>query len=215
MQINQFIDHTLLKNDATEVELKQLVKEAVDFNFYSVCVHPYFVPFVQKLSKGSNLKIGAVAGYPLGMGSLKTKIFEVEELNRLGIDEIDYVANIALIKSKAWKELLDELTTVRNTAPGILIKVIIESSALTEAEIRLSCQQIIKANIEFAKSSTGFYWPGAQLDHIQIMVDELKDTSVKVKASGGIKTYEQAKKFIDLGCSRIGTSSSVNIVNEN
>ncbi|MBC9796330.1 deoxyribose-phosphate aldolase [Sinomicrobium weinanense] len=212
MKINRYIDHTLLKPVATERDIEHLCKEALQYRFYSVCVHGCYVSVARKtLGDADDIHICAVAGFPLGAMSTKTKIFESEQAIADGADEIDMVINLGWLKSGDTKKAQQEIGAIKKAIGPHILKVIIETCYLTDAEKALASTLAADAGADFVKTSTGFGTGGATLRDIEIM-KEAVEGKARLKASGGIKSFEVAKKYIDLGVTRIGTSSGVAIV---
>lgn len=211
MELNQYIDHTLLKPTATPEDIKNLCTEAKNHNFYAVCVNPCYVSTAKKELENTIIKIAAVIGFPLGANSTQTKVFEARQAINDGADEIDMVLNIGLLKAKLYRLVEDEIAAVKECMGDRRLKVILETCYLTEEELRKACQISKKAKADFVKTSTGFGTAGTTEKAVKIMFEEVGDT-LKIKASGGIKDTTAAKKYIDLGVSRIGTSSGIEIV---
>lgn len=213
MKLNRFIEHTSLKPTATTDEIKQLCEQAMDYDFYGVCVNGCYVKAASKYLKQNDIKIVSVVGFPLGAASAESKIFEAKTAIEHGADEIDMVMNIGFLKSGKTEAVQKEIENVKNAIGSKTLKVILETCFLSEAEIRTACQLALSAGADFVKTSTGFGTGGATEKAVQIMAEEV-GTKMKIKASGGIRDAETAKKYIDLGVSRIGTSSGINIVSE-
>ena len=211
MEINKYIDHTNLKMDATSEDIAKLCREAIEYNFETVCVHPYYVSLAKDLLKNTNIGVCTVVGFPLGMNTPKTKAFEAVEAIELGADEIDMVINVGALKDKDYDYVKREIEEVRDNIEGKILKVIIETSLLTKEEIIKMTEICNDTFVNFIKTSTGFGSRGASLDDIKI-INNNKNDILEIKASGGIKTYDEAIKFIEAGVTRIGTSNSVNIV---
>ncbi len=210
-QLAQIIDHTALKADQGEKKIKQLCSEAIQYNFYSVCVNPAFVKFAAELVKNSAVKVCSVVGFPLGMNSSGIKALEAKQAIQDGADEIDMVINVAALKEERYEFVENDIRSVVEIAEEKLVKVILETCYLTEKEIIKACEIAMKAGANFVKTSTGFGSGGAEVKHIRLMRKTVgKDLGVK--ASGGIHTYDDAVKMIEAGASRIGASSSVEIV---
>ena len=205
MDIARFIDHTLLKPDATEEMIENLCNEAKKYNFYAVCINPYYV----KLAK-----IATVIGFPLGANTGKIKALEAEESIKDGADELDMVINIAALKNKDYDKVKEDIEEVVKKAKGnALVKVIIETCLLTEDEKVRACNLSLEAGANFVKTSTGFNGKGATVEDIRLIKSVVGD-KMKIKASGGIRDYETAIKMIEAGANRIGASSSVKIVQD-
>lgn len=211
MKLNRFIDQTLLKATATSEEITQLCKEAIAHKFYAVCINACYVPLAKQELKNSDVKIATVIGFPLGASSSKSKVEEAAVAINNGADEIDMVLNIGFLKNQ-WNDLVtNEIEEVKKAIGSKILKVILETCYLTDDEIKIACQLAKKAGADFVKTSTGFGTAGATIHHVKLMADEVGD-SLKIKASGGIKNAETALQYIELGVSRIGTSSGIEIV---
>ena len=213
MNISRYIDHTLLKPTATKEQIKQLCDEAIQYNFYAVCVNGSYVQFVKEQLKNTEVKITAVIGFPLGAMDTNSKIEEVKNCITNGADEIDMVINIGLLKSGCYVKVLDEITAVKKAIGEKILKVILETCYLTKEEIIVASQIAINAKADFVKTSTGFGSAGALVEDIVLMKEVVCDLAM-IKASGGIRDRKTAIQFINAGASRLGTSSGVNIVND-
>lgn len=214
MDIARFIDHTLLKPDATEEMIENLCNEAKKYNFYAVCINPYYVKLAKKILRNSDVKIATVIGFPLGANTGKIKALEAEESIRDGADELDMVINIAALKNKDYDKVKEDIEEVVKKAKGnALVKVIIETCLLTEDEKVRACNLSLEAGANFVKTSTGFNGKGATVEDIRL-IKSVVGNKMKIKASGGIRDYETAIKMIEAGANRIGASSSVKIVQD-
>jgi deoxyribose-phosphate aldolase len=215
MKINQFIDHTLLKADASLTQVEKLCQEAKTHHFYSVCVNSYFVKAAVDLLKGSEVKVCTVVGFPLGASTMESKRFEAMKAIAEGAREIDMVINISAIKSNNWQYVLDDMSSLTQIChqQGALLKVILETCLLTADEKKKACELAMKAGVDFVKTSTGFSTGGATVEDIQLMRSTVGQT-MGIKASGGIRSAEIARAMIKAGATRLGTSASVEIVNE-
>jgi deoxyribose-phosphate aldolase len=213
MELNQYIDHTLLKSSATPEDIIALCQEAKTYNFYSVCVNGCYVPLAKDNLNDSKVKIVAVIGFPLGASTPESKIREAEIAVEYGADEIDMVINVGFLKGEWYEAVTTEITEVKKAIGSCILKVILETCYLSEEEIRKACKIAIKANADFVKTSTGFGTGGATEKAVEIMREEVGNI-IKIKASGGIRDLETANKFIEMGVSRIGTSSGVAIVSD-
>jgi deoxyribose-phosphate aldolase len=211
MNINAYIDHTLLKPTTTERDIIDLCNEAKRFQFYSVCVNSSYIPLAKQLLSKSSVKICSVVGFPLGAMSTASKVFEAQKAVHDGADEIDMVINIGFLKSKNHVAVLKDISDVKMAIGRIPLKVILEISELSKNEIVKACEICLDAKVDFIKTSTGFSKSGATLTAVKIIKKTVRDRA-KIKASGGIKDLETAQKYIDAGVSRIGTSSGVAIV---
>lgn len=213
MSINQYIDHTLLKPTTTKTDIKVLCDEAKEYRFYSVCVNSYYVSLAKHLLTRSNVKVCSVVGFPLGAMSTDAKVFEAKKAVEDGADEIDMVINIGMLKSKNFVAVYKDICDVKIAIGNTPLKVILEISELSKNEIIRACQICLDAKADFIKTSTGFSKSGATLTAVKMIKKTIKNKA-KIKASGGIKDYETALKYIDAGADRIGTSSGINIVTE-
>lgn len=211
MKINQYIDHTNLKADATFDQIKKLVDEAVEYDFYSVCVNSSDVKFIRDYNK--DIKIAAVVGFPLGAMTKDAKVFEAKEAIRDGASEIDMVINIGRLKSEDYFYVEDEIRAIKEAIGDNILKVIIETCLLTEDEKVKACKLALNAGADFVKTSTGFSTGGATVADIKLM-KEAVEGNIKVKASGGIHTKEEALALIEAGADRIGASKSIDICKE-
>ena len=212
MNLNSYIDHTILKPTATEKDIIDLCEEAKEYKFYSVCVNSCFVPLAKQLVEKTSVKICSVVGFPLGAMSTEAKVFEAQKAVEDGADEIDMVINIGFLKSKNYFRVLKDISDVKNAIGKIPLKVILEISELSKNEIILASEICLDAKADFIKTSTGFSKSGATLTAVKIIRKTVKNKA-KIKASGGIRDYETAIKFIEAGADRIGTSSGIAIVN--
>ena len=213
-EIVKFIDHTLLKPDATIFDIKKLCDEAIKYNFFAVCVAPIYVSYVKEILREYEIKIATVVGFPLGNTTIKSKIFEAKEAIKNGADEIDMVINIGYLKSKNYKYIHDEINAVKNEIGEKILKVIIETSLLNTEEKIIASTIVKAAGADFVKTSTGFSQGGATKEDVEL-IKKVVGENFGIKASGGIRTFEQAVELIKSGANRIGTSSSVKIVEEN
>jgi deoxyribose-phosphate aldolase len=215
MNIASYIDHTVLKPTTTIADVEKLCAEAKQFNFAAVCVPPLFVKKAKELTAGSSVKVATVIGFPFGYSAIEAKVAEIILSILDGADELDMVINISAIKNKDWQFLASEINTVMPIikGKGKIIKVIIESGILTDEEIITCCDIYGAAGVDFMKTSTGYAEKGATVHAVQLMRTHLA-SSIKIKASGGIKDYKFALELINAGADRIGCSSSVKIAEE-
>ena len=214
MGLEQYIEHTLLKQDATKTDLIKLFNEAKEHNFKGVCVNGSNVKLAKEYLKNTLVKVVTVVGFPLGACTGRVKAYEAQNAILDGADEIDMVINVQSIKDKDYEYTKKDIETVKHACGSVPLKVIIETDLLTKEEIQKACEIIIDAKADFAKTSTGFVknGVGAKVEDVKLMYETLKGTNVKIKASGGIKTKEQAEALIEAGAVRLGTSSGVQIV---
>lgn len=211
MGLENYIDHTLLKPTAKYQDIINLCSEAKEFHFFGVCVHGCHVPLAKKQLQGTPISIVAVIGFPLGAMSTKAKIYEAQDCIGKGAHEIDMVLNIGWLKSKKYGLVLKEITEIKQAIGTAILKVIIETCYLTKEEKLKACDLIIQGKADYVKTSTGFGTDGATYDDVALLKKTFGNR-VKIKASGGINNAEMALKYIDLGATRIGTSSGINIL---
>lgn len=204
------IDHTLLK-PATKRQLSNLCDEAKQYGFASVCVNPCHVKEVAKLLEGSAVKVCTVVGFPLGENDVKTKVEETKRAIKNGATEIDVVMNQSLAKSRAWVKVQKEIAAVKRACGEITLKVILETCNLNDDQIVNACKAAAQAGADYVKTSTGFGSGGATVHAVKLMADTVTPLGLKVKASGGIHTYDEAVAMAEAGASRIGASSGVEI----
>lgn len=212
MEIAKYIDHTLLKPEATKDQVEKLCAEAKQYNFASVCVNPTWVKLASELLEGTDVKVCTVIGFPLGANTPETKAFESVNAVTNGATEVDMVINIGALKSGNIELVQKDIEAVVNAVKGkALVKVIIETSLLTDEEKRTACELSVKAGADYVKTSTGFSTGGATVEDIKLM-RETVGPDIGVKASGGVRTAEDAKAMIEAGATRIGASSGIAIV---
>ena len=213
MQLEQYIDHTILKPTATVSDIKKLCEEAKEYDFYAVCVNGCHTALAKKELEYSKVKLAVVIGFPLGAMSMEAKTFEAIRSIKDGADEIDMVINIGWLKSGEFDLAKDEIAQIKKAIGDKILKVIIETCYLTTEEKQKACQLAIEAKADFVKTSTGFGSGGATFEDVELMKNSVDDKA-KIKASGGIKDRETALRYIKLGASRLGTSSGISIVTE-
>lgn len=211
MKYNKFIDHTLLKQDATPNDIAKLCEEAMQFDFKSVCVNPVFVPFAHDLLKNSDVLVCTVIGFPLGMNLARTKAEEAALAINEGADEIDMVINVGMLKAGNEKYVKEEIKLVKSTIGKHTLKVIIETCLLTDEEKVRACVLAKEAGADFVKTSTGFSTGGATVHDVELMRETVGHT-MGVKASGGVRTHEDLVKMVEAGATRIGTSHGTKII---
>ena len=212
--LNKYVEHTLLKQDATKAELIKLFDEAKQYNFLGVCVNPCYVPLAKENLKDSDVKIVTVIGFPLGANTTKTKVFETVNAINDGADEIDMVINVTKLKDRENDYIVDEIKQIKHACQGHNLKVIIETDLLTKEEVKLASELCVKGGADFVKTSTGFVKSGvgAKVEVVKIMYDTVNFAGLQVKASGGVRDKEAAIAMIKAGATRLGTSSGVKIV---
>ena len=215
MKLEQYIEHTLLKPDATKEDLLKLFSEARKYNFRGICVNSGNVRFAKENLKLTDILVGCTIGFPLGASPTEVKVYETAIALRDGADEIDMVMNIGAFKDKDWETVKKDISMVKSIST-VPVKVIIETDLLTPEEIRTATQLVVDSGADFVKTSTGFLknGVGAKVEDVKIMAEIAHANGVEVKASGGIKTKEDAIKLIEAGADRLGTSSGVAIVSE-
>ena len=211
MNIAKYIDHTILKPIAQRKDIEKLCNEAKEYDFASVCVNPCWVSYASKLLKGSNVKVCTVIGFPLGANDSAVKAFEAKRAIEQGASEVDMVINIGALKAGEYDIVKQDIQAVRQASAGKVLKVIIETSYLTDEEKQKVCKICADVGADFVKTSTGFSEGGATAKDVALMAAAAGD-KVKVKASGGIRSREDALKMIEAGASRLGTSSGIKIV---
>lgn len=212
--IAHLFDHTVLKQDATSDAVKNLCREAREHNFFSVCINPCWISLAKKELAGSSVKVCTVIGFPLGANTTAAKLSEAQDAILLGADELDFVMNVGALKSGDIHLVKSELKTlIQAVDKKSLSKIIVESGVLTPAELSQAIQAVNESGAEFIKTSTGFFGTGATVEAIQMM-RELGRPGLKIKASGGIRTYDDFKKFYALNIERVGASKSVEILKD-
>jgi len=214
MDIAKMIDHTLLKADATDIQIKKLAEEAIEYGFASVCVNPCHVKYVADILKNTDVKVCTVIGFPLGANTVETKVFEAKEAILNGAHEIDMVLNIGKLKFGDYDYVKNEIEAVTGAAKSfgdIIVKVILETCYLSDEEKIKACKITVDAGADFVKTSTGFGSGGATVHDVKLMRKTVGE-NFGVKASGGIRTAEFAREIVKAGANRIGTSSGIQIV---
>lgn len=214
MNINKYIDHTILKPEATEADIKNLCDEALDYDFMSVCIQPYWVSKAAAFLTGSDVKVCTVVGFPHGANTAEVKTFEAKQAVQNGAHEVDMVINIGALKEKSYDVVRHEIASIAEAVKGqAILKVIIETALLTDEEKVAACEIAKEAGADFVKTSTGFSTAGATLADIRLMRQTV-GPDMGVKASGGVRSYEDAQNFIEAGATRLGASSGKAIVDE-
>lgn len=209
--LSSLIDHTNLRPDALHSDIEILCKEAIQYKFASVCINPVYVSYAKSILKDENPKVCSVVGFPLGADSEEMKYAEARFLIFQGVDEIDMVMNIAFLKERKLDLVKNEIKKVVEAADGNCVKVIIETSLLNQDEKALACNIVMESGAAFVKTSTGFSSSGATLEDVRL-IKKLVGDRLGIKASGGIKTKNEALKLIEAGATRIGTSRGVEII---
>mgnify|MGYP003098560942 FL=1 len=211
MGLNKYIDHTILKATASNSDVQKLCEEAIEHEFYSVCVNGCYVADAKQLLQGTDVKVAAVVGFPLGAMTTAAKVFEAKEAVENGASEIDMVINVAKLKDGEFEYVENEIRQIKEAIGDNVLKVIIETCYLTDEEKVKACELSLVAKADFVKTSTGFGTGGATYEDVKLMKSVVGDNA-KVKASGGVRDKETAQKYVNLGAERLGTSSGIEIV---
>lgn len=209
-QIAHYIDHTALTAEKTDADILKLCDEAIEHQFFSVCINSCHIPLAKQKLAGSNVKICTVVGFPLGANLSSIKAFETQEAIAAGANEIDMVINVGWIKSNKWSAVKEDIQTVLNACNGTPLKVILETCLLTKEEIVQACEICKALKVAFVKTSTGFNKGGATVEDVALMKHTVGD--IGVKASGGIRDTQTAIAMIKAGATRIGASASIAII---
>lgn len=212
--LNKYIEHTLLKQDAQKEDFEKLFAEARENNFLGVCINPAYVKMAKTALEGTDVKVVTVIGFPLGANKAEVKAFEASCAVADGADEVDMVINVSALKDKDYDYVREDIKAVKIASKTSPLKVILETDLLTQDEIKKACELCIEAKADFVKTSTGFVknGVGAKAEDVKLMYETVSNSGLKVKASGGIRDKEAAIKMIEAGASRLGTSSGVKIV---
>ena len=211
MKRSKYIDHTLLKPEATQDQIEKLCQEAKQYDFASVCVNPYWVPFCKEELKDSDVKVCTVIGFPLGATSSASKAFETAHAIEQGADEVDMVMNIGELLAGHDQAVQKDIEAVVQAAQGKIVKVILETCLLNDAQIERACSLCVKAKADFVKTSTGFNSAGANTHVVEVMKQEVKGQA-KVKAAGGVRNQADMDAMIAAGADRIGTSHGIELM---
>ncbi len=214
MEINKYIDHTNLNANATKKDIEKLCNEAIKYHFQAVCVNPYYIEYAKELLASSNVQVCSVVGFPLGMNITNVKEYEAIAAIELGADEIDMVINIGALKEKDYDYVKEEIITIRDAIGGHPLKVIIETCYLNKEEIIKATDICNETFVNYIKTSTGFGNKGASLEDVKIIKGQANKI-LEIKASGGIKTINEAIEYIEAGATRLGTSHGVEIMEGN
>ncbi|HDR1021740.1 TPA: deoxyribose-phosphate aldolase [Pasteurella multocida] len=210
-EIAQFIDHTALTTEKNEKDILKLCEEAIENQFWSVCINSGYIPLAKEKLQGSNVKICTVVGFPLGANLTSVKAFESMEAIKAGADEIDMVINVGWIKSSKWDAVRADIAEVLMACGSKPLKVILETCLLTKEEIVKACEICKELNVAFVKTSTGFSKGGATVEDVALMKQTVGD--IGVKASGGVRDTETAVAMLNAGATRIGASAGIAIIN--
>ncbi len=207
----KLIDHTILKPVASKEDVRRICDEAKQHGFFSVCINPYWVAYAKELLKGTDVKVCTVIGFPLGANTTAVKEYETRDALKNGADEIDMVINLGALKSGDYDTVLNDISAVRKACEGHILKVIIETSQLTDEEKVKTCELAAKAGADFVKTSTGFTGGGATAADVALMRKSVP-ANMQVKASGGVRSREDFDAMVAAGATRIGASSGVKII---
>ena len=213
MELNKYIDHTLLKPEATKKQITKLCEEARQYDFASVCVNTCYVPLAKQLLVGSDVKVCCVVGFPLGAMDTVSKAFEAKTAVENGAQEVDMVINIGALKDKDYDYVTKDIAAVVEASKPAIVKVIIEACLLTDEEKVEACKCSMNAKAEFVKTSTGFSTHGATPEDVALMKKTVGDVC-KVKAAGGVRSYDDAMKMIEAGADRLGCSAGIKVMEE-
>ena len=210
MDISQYIDSTLLDPKATMKDIETLCNDALTYHFEAVCVHPYYVSLAKELLKDSNVLVSTVIGFPMGMNTTSTKVYEAIEAVNHGADEIELVINMGDVKNKQFEEIKEEIEEIRDSIDGKTLKVIVEVGSLTKEELIKLINICNETFVHYIKTSTGFFQNGT-VEDVKLIKEHKSDT-LEIKAAGGIQTEEQLLAYIEAGATRIGTSHAALIM---
>ena len=207
----QYMDHTVLKPETTRATVKRFCDEAKEYHFASVCINPTWVKYVSEQLKGSGVKTCCVIGFPLGANTTYVKKIETEDAVQNGAEEVDMVINLGWVKEKRFHDVQTEIHTLKDICDDKILKVIVETCFLTEEEKIKMCEVVTEAGADFIKTSTGFGSGGATFEDVALFAAHVGE-NVRIKAAGGIGSFEDAKHFLELGASRLGTSRLIKIM---
>ncbi len=214
MNLNKYIDHTVLKADTPKAKVQQIIDEAIQYDFMSVCINPTWVSFAAEKLAATDVKVCTVIGFPLGANTSTVKAFEAAEAIKNGADEVDMDMNIGAAKDGDWDLVESDIQAVVDASKDVTTKVIIETSLLTDEEKVKACQAAVRAGADFVKTSTGFSTAGATVADIALMRQTV-GPDLGVKASGGVRSIADAQAMIEAGATRLGTSNGVDIMKGN
>ena len=213
MELNKYIEHTILKQDATKAEVIKTLEEAKEYKFRCVCVNPVYVKLASEYLKDTDVKVVTTIGFPLGQTTTEVKVLETIDAVKNGADEIDMVINVGKLKDGEYDYIVEDISAIKGACQGHPLKVILETDLLTSEEIKLASELSVKGGADFVKTSTGFVknGVGAKVEDVKLMYETVKSAGLEVKASGGVRDKEAALAMIEAGATRIGTSSGVKI----
>lgn len=211
MEINKYIEHTLLKRDAVSADVDKIINEAIKYNFKAICIHPIWIEYAKEKLKGTEILITVVLGFPYGTQTTESKVFEAQDALKRGADELDFVSCVSMVHEKNTDYLNNELNLIRKATLGTNIKLILEIGLLTNEEIKYISTLAVDNEWDFIKTSTGIQTTGATVEAVEIM-KSIAGEKAKIKAAGGIRKYEDAIAMINAGATRLGTSNGVDIM---
>ena len=212
MKYNKYIDHTLLKQDATKDKINKLIDEAKEYDFKSICINPTWITYCKEQLKNTDVLICTVIGFPLGANTIESKVFEAKDAILKGADEVDMVINIGKLIDNDYEYLVKEISSIKEAVGNKVLKVIIETCLLTDEQIITACKAVMQSKADFVKTSTGFSTAGANVRVVKLMKDTVQGNCL-IKAAGGVKTPQDLVEMIEAGANRIGTSSGVLLMN--
>ncbi len=212
MKINKYIDHTMLKRDAVTADVDAICDEAIKYDFAAVCTHPIWMEHVRKRLEGTGILAAAVVGFPFGTQTIESKVFEGVDAIKKGAQELDYVITVSKVHERDTEYLTRELTEIRKATQGTTIKLILETGLLDNEEKEYISKLAVDAGWDFIKTATGIMSTGATVEDVELMVNIAKEKGAQVKASGGVKTPEDAEAMIKAGATRIGSSNGVKLM---
>ena len=214
MELNKYIDHTLLSPDATEAQVDTVIKQAIDNHFHTVMTNPYWVANTHQALEGTDVVTATVIGFPLGATTTAAKVFETKQAIADGVDEVDMVMNTGEMKAGHYTQVADDIQALVKVGhdAGKVVKVIIETALLTDDEITKASQIVAEAEADFVKTSTGFSTRGASVHDVELMSAAVAGTTTQVKASGGIHSAEEAEATVNAGATRLGVSHSMKVI---
>jgi len=213
MELNKYIEHTILSPTCTSAQIQKLCEEAKEYQFKGVCVPPFYIRYAKQILSDSPIRLISVVGFPLGYTAIASKVEEVKRAVDEGVDELDMVANICAIKDNKWAHVQNDIDGVTRAAHlhGKTIKVIVEAHLLTNDELRRVCELCCNLGVNYIKTSTGFNADPATAEQVRLIKSYISGET-KIKAAGGIKTKEQATQLINAGASRLGTSAGLQLI---
>ncbi|NOQ50080.1 MAG: deoxyribose-phosphate aldolase [Mycoplasmataceae bacterium] len=211
MELNKYIDHTILKRNSTKKDIDEAVQDAIKYQMKTLCIHPMWITYVKERLHKNGVDVTTVLGFPYGTQTTQSKICEAKDALKKGADELDFVINVSMIKSNDWDYVENELELIRKKTKGHVIKIILEIALLTDDEIAKASRIASDLGWDFVKTSTGIGVTGATIKAVKIMKENI-NSNTQIKAAGGVRTFAQAKEYIDAGVTRIGTSNGADIM---